>query len=119
MSNKEAVIVDLLLDGRGVADQEGKKVFIPFTITGERVSYEPRKKKKKFDEARLLEIIEPAPQRIEPKCDYFTVCGGCTSQHINPESQLEFKQQAVIDTCLLYTSPSPRDYGTSRMPSSA
>lgn len=98
MSNKEAVIVDLLLDGRGVADQEGKKVFIPFTITGERVSYEPRKKKKKFDEARLLEIIEPAPQRIEPKCDYFTVCGGCTSQHINPESQLEFKQQAVIDT---------------------
>ncbi len=98
MSNKEAVIIDLLLDGRGVADQEGKRVFIPFTITGERVSYEPRKKKKKFDEAHLLEIIEPAAERIEPRCTYFTVCGGCTSQHINPQAQLKFKQQAVLDT---------------------
>ena len=89
MSNKEAVIIDLLLDGRGVADQEGKRVFIPFTITGERVSYEPRKKKKKFDEAHLLEIIEPAAERIEPRCTYFTVCGGCTSQHINPQAQLK------------------------------
>ena len=98
MSNKEAVIIDLLLDGRGVADQEGKKVFIPFTITGERVSYEPRKKNKKFDEARLLEVIEPAAERVAPKCAYFTVCGGCTSQHIHPQAQLQFKQQAVLDT---------------------
>ena len=60
MSDNETTIIDLLLDGRGVADQEGKKVFIPFTIPGERVTYQPRKKKKKFDEARLLEVLEPA-----------------------------------------------------------
>lgn len=98
MSDQEALIVDLLLDGRGVAEQDGKRVFIPYTITGERVSFERRKKKKKFDEARLLDVIQAAPERISPKCSYFTVCGGCTSQHIDPHAQLKFKQQAVLDT---------------------
>ena len=53
MSDNETTIIDLLLDGRGVADQEGKKVFIPFTIPGERVTYQPRKKKKKLFLAEL------------------------------------------------------------------
>lgn len=98
MPSNETTIIDLLLDGRGVADQEGKKVFIPFTIPGERVLYQPRKKKKKFDEARLLEILEPAAERVPAKCEYFTVCGGCTSQHIETKAQLAFKQASVIET---------------------
>lgn len=98
MSDNETTIIDLLLDGRGVADQEGKKVFIPFTIPGERVTYQPRKKKKKFDEARLLEVLEPAAERVEAKCEYFTLCGGCTSQHIEIGAQLAFKQASVVET---------------------
>ena len=98
MSSNETTITDLLLDGRGVADQEGKKVFIPFTIPGERILYQPRKKKKKYDEARLLEVLEPAAQRVPAKCEYFTICGGCTSQHIETEAQLAFKQASVIET---------------------
>jgi len=97
MSNNETTIIDLLLDGRGVADQEGKKVFIPFAIPGERVLYQPRKKKKKFDEARLLKILEPAAERVPAKCEYFTVCGGCTSQHIDTQAQLTFKEKSVIE----------------------
>ena len=53
---QEANIIDVLLDGRGVADQEGKKVFVPYTVTGERVCYERWKKKKKYDEAKLIKF---------------------------------------------------------------
>ena len=45
---REANIIDVTLDGRGVADQEGKVVFVPFTMTGERVRYERGRKKKNF-----------------------------------------------------------------------
>lgn len=95
---KEALITDISLDGRGVASENGKKVFIPFTLTGERVSYRAIKKKKKFDEAQLIEIIEPSVERIEAQCPYFTVCGGCATQHITPEMQLALKEKSVLDT---------------------
>ena len=95
---KEANIVDLTLGGKGVADQAGKVVFVPFTITGEYVRYEPKKKKKSFDEAKLLEVIKPSLKRIQPRCKYFTVCGGCATQHISNDAQIKFKQHAVLET---------------------
>lgn len=95
---QEANIIDVSLDGRGVADQDGKKVFIPFTVTGERVRYERLKKKKKFDEAKLIEVINASPDRVEPRCEYFSVCGGCVAQHISAQAQIKFKQQAVLET---------------------
>lgn len=95
---QEANIIDVSLDGRGVADQDGKKVFIPFTVTGERVRYERLKKKKKFDEAKLVEVISASPDRVEPRCEYFSVCGGCVAQHISAQAQIKFKQQSVLET---------------------
>jgi len=94
----EATIVDITLDGRGVTDNVGKVVFVPFTITGEQVKFERKRKKKKFDEARLIEVTKSVPQRIVPRCEYFSICGGCSIQHINTQAQLEFKQKAVLDT---------------------
>ena len=95
---REANIIDVTLDGRGVADQEGKVVFVPFTMTGERVRYERGRKKKNFDEAKLLEIITSSPDRIQARCDYFSRCGGCATQHISSKQQLEFKQHSVLET---------------------
>ncbi len=94
----EANIIDVTLDGRGVADVEGKVVFVPFTITGEKVAFERRKKKKKFDEANLVEVLSPVSQRITPRCEYFMRCGGCSMQHINAQAQIDFKQKSVLDT---------------------
>ena len=94
----EANIVDITLDGRGVADQEGKVVFVPFTITGEKVRFERRRKKKKFDEAKLIEVLQPVEQRIKPRCEYFSQCGGCSIQHIDSQAQVDFKQKSVLDT---------------------
>ena len=95
---KEASIIDVMLDGRGVADVEGKKVFVPYVITGETVRFETKKKKKKFDEAKLLEVVEPSKHRVLPRCDYFGICGGCATQHISVQAQIDLKQQSVIDT---------------------
>ena len=94
----EANIVDITLEGKGVADQEGKVVFVPFTITGERVTFERARRKKKFDEARLIEVLDASPDRVTPKCEYFTNCGGCSIQHISEQAQVEFKQKSVLDT---------------------
>ncbi len=94
----EANIVDITLEGKGVADQDGKVVFVPFTITGERVTFERGRRKKKYDEAKLVEVIESSPHRVTAKCEYFTNCGGCSSQHISEQAQIEFKQKSVIDT---------------------
>ena len=104
----EATIIDLTLDGKGVADTSGKVAFVPFTIPGERVRYQLKKKKKSFDEAELLEVIDHSLERIKPRCEYFTICGGCSLQHIRSDGQISFKQHAVLETMRRVGSVTPQ-----------
>lgn len=93
-----ALIIDTLVDGRGVADAPGKKVFVDGALNGETVRFRRRRKKRNFDEAELLEILTPAPERVEPRCEAFGVCGGCALQHLSPKEQLRMKQTVLIDS---------------------
>jgi len=93
-----ALIVDTLIDGRGVADAPGKKVFVDGALKGETVKFRRRRKKRNFDEAELLEVLEPAPERIEPRCAVFGLCGGCALQHLSAAEQLRMKQAVVLDS---------------------
>ena len=45
----------------------------------------------------LKRVIEPSPDRVEPRCEYFGVCGGCAQQHLSPDAQLAFKEKALFD----------------------
>ncbi len=92
-----ALIVDTLMDGRGVADAPGKKVFVDGALSGETVRFRRRRKKRNFDEAELLEVLKPAPERIEPRCAAFGICGGCTLQHLSAPEQLRLKQTVMLD----------------------
>lgn len=92
-----AAIIDTMLDGRGVADAPGKKVFVDDALTGETVKFRRRKKRRNYDEAELLEVITPAPERIEPRCEVFGVCGGCSLQHLSAAAQLNLKQSTLLD----------------------
>ena len=74
---------------------EGKAVFIPFTIDGERVTAKIVREKKQFAEAELVQLLEPSPHRVAPDCPYFGRCGGCSYQHISYEHQLELKARQV------------------------
>ena len=91
----ELTIHDVAFGGKGVARDEGKAVFVPFTIDGERISARVVREKKQFAEAELTEILDPSPQRVTPECPYFGRCGGCSYQHISYAHQLELKAKQV------------------------
>lgn len=93
----ELDIIDAAFKGKGLAKVDGLAVFVPGTTPGDKVMARIIKKKKKYREAKLLEILEPSPHRIEPKCRHAKVCGGCSWQHIPYAKQLEFKSQQVRD----------------------
>lgn len=93
----ELDIIDAAFKGKGLAKVDGLAVFVPGTTPGDKVKARIIKKKKKHREAKLLEILEPSPHRIEPKCRHANVCGGCSWQHIPYHKQLEFKTKQVRD----------------------
>ena len=90
-------IEDIAFGGKGVGREQGKAVFVPFTIEGEVVSAEIVREKKQFAEADLVAVKEPSSHRVEPACPYFGRCGGCAYQHINYEHQLAIKSRQVSD----------------------
>lgn len=94
---EEARIRDLMSDGRGVAETDGKTAFVDGALAGELVRFRRRRKRKKYDEAELIEVVEASPQRVVPECSAFGVCGGCSLQHLDATAQLELKQKALLD----------------------
>lgn len=98
MDNLHTVTVETVdIEGKGVARIDGKAVFIAGALPGEIVSIEIYKRKPNFDLARLIEIIKPSPERVKPECPNFGLCGGCSLQHIDFETQVAYKQQVLID----------------------
>lgn len=94
----ELEITDLAQDGRGVARADGKVVFVADALPGELARVLRRRRNRQFDEARLLEILRPAPERVAPRCPHFGVCGGCALQHCSGAAQLDLKQRHLRDT---------------------
>src|SRR5215831_133647 len=90
-------IEDIAFGGKGVGREQGKAVFVPYTIEGEPVSAEIVREKKQLAEAELVEVKESSPHRVTPECPYFGRCGGCVYQHISCEHQLAIKWRQVRD----------------------
>lgn len=93
-------ILDLSHDGRGVARREGegsKVTFITGALPGEVVSAEPTARNRHFDEARTLEVLQPSPLRVTPRCPHFGVCAGCVLQHLDESQQIVAKQRVLLD----------------------
>jgi len=84
-------------DGRGIAAMEGKKVFVAGALEGEEVRFIRRKRRRKFDEAELLEVLTPSPKRVSAACAVFGRCGGCALQHISIEEQRAIKFGTLRD----------------------
>jgi 23S rRNA (uracil1939-C5)-methyltransferase len=97
VDSRELKIEDVAFGGKGVARENGKAVFVPYTIEGETVSVEIVREKKQFAEAELVEVLEASPERVQPPCPYFGRCGGCAYQHISYEHQLAIKWRQVRD----------------------
>lgn len=70
---------------------DGRAVFVPLALPGERVRVEAVEEKRGHVRARLLEVLEASPRRIAPRCLHFGVCGGCHYQHLAYEDQVQAK----------------------------
>lgn len=94
----EADIVDLASDARGVGrDAEGKTVFVADSLPGEQVRYRRRRRRRQHDEGVVDTVFRAAPERVEPRCPHFGVCGGCALQHLDPDAQIRFKEGQILD----------------------
>lgn len=76
---------------------DGKAIFIPYGLPGERVLVRVLEEKRGHAKGELVEIIEPSAERITPRCPHFTTCGGCHYQHFSYAKQLEVKTAIVRD----------------------
>ncbi len=95
---EEATVIDVTSDGKGVVDVDGKRVFVHGAITGETIRFQRRKKRRKYDEGVLVEVTDISPERIEPICEYFEFCGGCSLQHMRASAQVTLKQAMLTES---------------------
>lgn len=88
-------IEDMEFPSTGIGFCEDKKIYVKNSFKGETVKARVKKKRDTYAEAKLLEVIEKADYEIEPLCPHFGVCGGCSSQNLTYEKQLEFLSNEV------------------------
>ena len=79
---------------------DGRAVFVPFALTGETVSIRTIEEKPSHVRAELVEVLEPSPDRISPKCLHFGICGGCHYQHMPYSIQVDIKSAILRDQLL-------------------
>ncbi len=92
-------ITDVASEGNAIGrlENSGMVVFVPFGAPGDVADVKLDKKKKTFAIGHIERLITPSPIRVAPRCEHFTVCGGCRWQHLPYEFQLQCKQQQVVD----------------------
>ena len=90
-------IHDIAFGGEGVGRLDEFVVFVPFVAPGEVVEAEIVEVKKRFARAKLLRVIQAAPERVQPSCQYFGDCGGCQYQHLDYQAQLRIKHKQIQD----------------------
>ena len=90
-------VIDIAEEGKGVGKSDDLVIFIDKAVPGDVVDVELLRRKKKFYEGRIQNIVKPSEHRTDPFCKHFGVCGGCKWQHLNYDAQLLFKQKSVVD----------------------
>ena len=104
MQDNSIDIKSLDMDARGVGHMQdnedgtpGKVVFVEGALPGERVSFETTRKKKNWEAGRMVTLQRASSMRIEPKCQHFGTCGGCSMQHLEPGAQVAMKGRVLED----------------------
>lgn len=91
-----ASIKELLSDGRGLSVSDEKPVMIHGALPDETVTFIYKNKKKQFLEGQVVQVLQPSPDRVKPRCQVFLQCGGCVLQHLDAQKQIQFKQQQLL-----------------------
>ncbi|WP_285163148.1 23S rRNA (uracil(1939)-C(5))-methyltransferase RlmD [Shewanella goraebulensis] len=83
--------------GAGIAQHNGKVVFVPGALPGETVTAQLTEQKKKYAKAKLIKVEKSTPKRVDAQCPHYQQCGGCDLQHMSIEAQREHKQSALTN----------------------
>jgi 23S rRNA (uracil1939-C5)-methyltransferase len=98
MTTLTLTLTDIAHGGSAVGrDADGRPVFVPYAIPGEQVRVAVTQDKGRFARADLLELLQPSPDRVAPRCPHFGLCGGCHFQHVAYARQLQLKRAVVVD----------------------
>lgn len=97
-------------DGRGIANVDGKTIFVMGALPGETVSVKLLKRYGKYDEGIAVSIEQPSAERIEPRCPHFTHCGGCRLQHMPSLLQLQTKYNAFKELMQHLAQAQPNEW---------
>jgi 23S rRNA (uracil1939-C5)-methyltransferase len=90
----ETTITSLGQRGEGVTEIDGTRIYVPFTLPGERVEIDAEDER-----GHLVKLLDPSPDRIAPFCPYFGTCGGCSLQHAGLQTYSDFKR-GLVETSL-------------------
>lgn len=97
----EIEIYDLSRSGPGVGkDPEGRIVFVPFTTPGDIVRVAITGEEKRYLEGEVISFVKKSPNRVEPKCSAFSICGGCDWQHVPYAQQWSTKLKGLSHSLL-------------------
>lgn len=91
------LITDVAAEGKALAKVDERVIFVPYVAPGDIVDIQLTKRKSSFAEGKAVKFHQYAPNRVEPFCSHFGLCGGCKWQHLPYEAQLGYKQQQVQD----------------------
>jgi len=99
MSTFELDLETMAHGGAAMGRHEGRVIFMPYAIPGERVRAAITEEKERFAYAELVEVLSASPDRAEPPCPHFGAgrCGGCQWQHIAYPAQLDYKRAVLAD----------------------
>lgn len=90
-------ITDVAAEGNALARIDNMVLFVPFAAPGDVMDVKVTKKKKNYAEGRMERLVKVGDVRIAPRCEHFTVCGGCRWQHLPYDFQLQCKATQVKD----------------------
>ena len=95
---EQVEITAFAAEGKAVARVNDLVIFVPYAAPGDIVDLQVTRKKNSYCEARIVKFHSYSPDRVNPMCPHFEVCGGCKWQHLKYACQTASKQQQVVDT---------------------
>lgn len=103
-------IESLSHEGRGIGRIEGKTVFVDGALPGEEVEMIYTFQRGKFDEGRVHKVLKSSDDRVEPPCKHFSVCGGCSMQHLSSDAQIAHKQSILNEQFQHFAQTQPENW---------
>ncbi|MCR4626651.1 MAG: TRAM domain-containing protein [Treponema sp.] len=95
MSIRQIIAQKMVSGGDCIGSYEGKTVFIPYAIPGEKLEVEITDSKRDYDNSKIVKILEPSVHRVNPICPLYQTCGGCNMMHIDADFQTELRKELL------------------------